>query len=237
MKKLGEYPLMPSKTKFEMPETIFQCGKCLRFFAEGNVISISIGQGLALSKRGGIELFECGREDCAAACERNLARDKQKRLDRINRRQVTAAQRGGHRPAATVNPRDFRSSCPPEKDFDAPVVAHHPSALEHEFQASGAADSANKVLLEFFRRRENFNLPFLSSDLEKYTESMGHKSTRMNNRAIWLREQVLADGLYLDNDPTGRRWGLPSGSYYKLCRIEDATSLGAEQKLKMTKMV
>jgi hypothetical protein len=109
-----------------------------------------------------------------------------------------------------------------------------PVDLERDFQASGAADSANKILLEFFRQRENFNVPFRSTDLEGMTARAGHPSSRMNNRAIWLREQFIPAGFYLDNDPNGSAWGLPNGSYYRLCRIEDATSLSEDKKYKLT---
>lgn len=121
-----------------------------------------------------------------------------------------------------------------------PMVARAgaaPAELEADFQARGAADSANAVLLKFFREPKNFMKAFRSTELEALTRAAGHESSRMNNRAIWLREQFLAQGLYLDNDPNGATWGNGKGSWYRLCPIEDATSLSEEQKRKLIERV
>lgn len=141
-----------------------------------------------------------------------------------------AKRAGGHRaPLQAAAERQL----PPGDRMDAREM-NSPAVLEQDFKASGAADSANKILLEFFSDSKNFNVPFRSTDLEAMTAKAGHPSSRMNNRAIWLREQFIPRGLYLDNDPNGWTWGLPNGSYYKLCRIEDATSLTDAKKHQLT---
>lgn len=212
-----------------MTETIHQCEACCRYFVrrEGTLVAVPTpGSVAALMDAGLFELLPaCGLPDCAALAARLAAPRPAFR----RKCPPTAPRPARHRtcPPAT----SFRSSCPPEREWPpASGPAATAAAREDEFQASGAADSANKILLEFFRRKENFNVPFKSTDLEAMTAAAGHASSRMNNRAIWLRKQLLPAGYYLDNDPNGTAWGLPPGSYYRLCFIEDATSISAEQK-------
>ena len=207
--------------------TITQCGSCRRFSAGGAVVSLSISEMAAAARSEDFAVdVPCGQCDCAAVTDANARREMERRARRHARPaecRPPAAQRAA--PARE----NYRSPLPPERE----ITDHTPTALENDFQARGAADSANKILLEFFNNPKNFNRPFRSTDLEELTRAAGNGSSRMNNRAIWLREQFIPAGLYLDNDPNGTRWGLSSGSYYKLCRIEDATSLSPEKKLKL----
>ena len=92
--------------------------------------------------------------------------------------------------------------------------------------------SANALLLAFFRVPKNFNRWFAAKWLED--EVAQGKSGRMNNRAIWLRAQFNVAGLELDQHPCPPGENLPNGSYYRLCRIEDALRLSEGEKHRLT---
>ena len=96
---------------------------------------------------------------------------------------------------------------------------------QRDFEASGAAASQNAKLVEFFNLPHNFGQWFSSTFLEELSGA-----TRMNNRAIDLREHYRPAGLYVDNcmikhGETGSRH-----SHYRICKIEDAVSLNDDQK-------
>lgn len=227
---------------------VWQCQACQRQFG---LLAEGMGE-LRLLERPRLvvpetmlngEPFFCGEPDCAAAAQafaaRVAAQQKAELMGWKSNRKSSLAKRERRAGkqfcrAAVVDPEAVRSSCPPERDIELAVTpSHHPAALEAAFQAEGGAESANAILLKFFREPKNFMQAFRSTDLEEMTRAAGHGSSRMNNRAIWLREQFTPSGLYLDNDPSGAVWDLPKGSYYRLCRIEDATSLTDEQKRKL----
>jgi hypothetical protein len=101
-------------------------------------------------------------------------------------------------------------------------AALHSSALDYQ------ADSQNGKLLEFFKKPHNFDKWFKATFLEEISGA-----TRMNNRAIWLRAQFAPAGLYLDQWMISPGQDQPKSSHYRLCRIEDALSLTAEEKRRL----
>lgn len=237
---------------------IQQCPLCRRFFVAGAPVGFSLSEAAAAFREGRMTHVNCQREDCAAVVASNAAQEAAQQQHRDCK---PRSHRPAPAPARSTCRQALRRECtevarstfaarslPPEPDDVAdsvplpqptPLGVNVGKAVEctlsrqQAFESSGAADSANAVLLAFFRKPENFMKAFRSTDLEAMTAAAGHPSSRMNNRAIWLRKQFAPAGLYLDNDPNGQRWGLTHGSYYRLCRIEDATSLTAAEKYKL----
>lgn len=144
-------------------------------------------------------------------------------------RQRTAA--GSPAPARRV----CEDQLPPSDRVGAPEGGWRMEngGLDRADKATSALDyetSANARLLEFFQVPGNFGKWFAAKFLE---DEVGRTSGRMNNRAIWLRSKLNPGGLELDqhNCPPGEN--LPAGSYYRLCRIEEALRLTDEEKRKL----
>lgn len=202
---------------------IFQCGDCLRYFIAGAVVALSIGEQAAAARAGQIAPLDgCGLADCAGIQAARLERGKQY-LQRFQRggRQAAAGPRKTCFTAAHP-PENYRSPLPPEKDFETPPKDVSPLDFE---------TSANARLLDFFDRPENFGKWFSAKWLE---DEIAKTSGRMNNRAIWLREKLNPIGLELDQHACPPGAGLPNGSYYRLCRIEDALRLSDAEKHRLT---
>ena len=72
---------------------------------------------------------------------------------------------------------------------------------------------------------QNFGKWFKAVFLEELSGA-----TRMNNRAVDLREVFVEMGLYVDNCMMRDEHTDGVCSYYRLCRIEDAVSLSGEKK-------
>ena len=219
-------------------ETIFQCTECARFFRAGEVVALTGAEivalnaadrrdGVAFTAQARLQFAPCGHGDCAETKARRLRAEMVKRNFKRNQRLAANGPAPLDRPC--------RSPLPPERDQEWSGPTHEPAILEQEFQAIGAADSANALFSAWFKQRDNFNKPFLKKFLEETV--MQGKSGCVNNRAKDCRPEFIAGGLYIDNDSTGAVWSenfgwkLSRGSYYRLCRIEDATSLSAEEKL------
>jgi hypothetical protein len=130
--------------------------------------------------------------------------------------------------SANVSPpvENYRSPLPPEKDFEP-----EPAASTKDSSALDFETSANMRLLEFFREPKNFMKWFAAKWLE---DEIGRTSGRMNNRAIWLRAQFNTAGLELDQHACPPGENLPNGSYYRMCRIEDALRLSVADKHRLT---
>ena len=193
--------------------TIFQCVKCLRFFSAGEVVSVSCGAGLALVKAGGLQTFDCGRADCADCAAENQRRDAARRRGRREQRSLRTATGGGH-------PANVRSSCPPERDLEFPAGAVGPGLAQHEFVASGKADSANDRLLEFFEhalRTGQMRVPFSRKFLK---EICGNDY--INNRIDDLREIFAPRGIKLQNIEYSPSEAVPKSSHYWLVLMSDA---------------
>lgn len=172
-----------------------------------------------------------------------MAQEARRREDRRSR-MANGTKRGQRHPASSNIPsRPATARCPHPSDQDfregqslksnvqspvATVVAKDFS--QRDFEASGAAASADARLWEFFfsplgtPRPERFNVWFNGADLEDVCQT----SRRMNNRARTLRDKVLKLGFYLDNQMST---GEGACSQYRLCCIEDATSLSEEQRV------
>ena len=109
---------------------------------------------------------------------------------------------------------------------------------QRDFEASGAADSQNAKLADFFNpvtQPHNFRKWFKASFLEEMSGSR-----RMNNRAVDLRRPkaecgpgFLEAGLYLDNCMMRDEHTDKLASYYGLFPIEECKSLDADQKQKL----
>lgn len=173
----------------------------------------------------------CFIPDCEAVAEANdavearraEARRKSKSECRKQKVEMGNGECEGRKRKAEMG----RSACPPERD-DVRRPAAVVTAREfgqHEFQASGAADSQNAKLKEFFLLPQNFGKWFKAVFLEELSGA-----TRMNNRAVDLREVFVEMGLYVDNCMMRDEHTDGVCSYYRLCRIEDAVSLSGEKK-------
>lgn len=175
-------------------ETIFQCASCLRFFADGEPVSISIGEGLELMKRDAIQSSTCDRPDCPDVCKLNWDRAVEQRRARIERRH------GARRAAVTVNPHDFRSSCPPEREFSTAEGAAFASAPESDKEAFLDYVALTESLHEFLGKK-HFGEWFMNRDLVKMLEAAcGRRMNNFNNVMSKLRARYEAEGLALDVD-------------------------------------
>lgn len=96
---------------------------------------------------------------------------------------------------------------------------------QEAFQASGAAASQNAKLLEFFLLPHNFGLWFKATFLEELSGA-----TRMNNRAVDLRKELVGRGLYIDNYMIKPNETAAVSSHYRICHIAEALCLSAVKK-------
>ena len=192
-----------------------------------------------LAVRSGVKLVseEELRQRFAVKCapakrERRAARQE----CRTARAEIRNLKPEGERPPPRLPYRD--ADFEPQMDTDEtqiPPTRPLTQGIELPDKAVRAVDfesSANALLLAFFRVPKNFNRWFAAKWLED--EVAQGKSGRMNNRAIWLRAQFNVAGLELDQHPCPPGENLPNGSYYRLCRIEDALRLSAGEKHRLT---
>lgn len=189
----------------------------------------------ALALRSGVKLVS---ED--ELRQRFAVKGAPAKRERRAARQECRSLREGHqveRPPARVPYKDSDLVEPQMSTDETQIPAARPLTQHIELpdKAVRAVDfesSANALLLNFFRDRKNFNRWFAAKWLED--EVAQGKSGRMNNRAIWLRAQFNVAGLELDQHPCPPGENLPNGSYYRLCRIEDALRLSDGEKHKLT---
>lgn len=212
-------------------ESILQCGMCHRQHdGQGGIVP---------NNNFCVPVIQsCGRVDCAGIVQENLEFEAQRRRRRIancelriangkaaaGRQQALRQQRPTER--AVTDRRYSESVLPPSDRLDAREAAGQAkdvSAVDYE-------TSANGRLLEFFQQPENFGKWFAAKFLE---DDIGRTSGRMNNRAIWLRAQFRPMGLELDQHACPPGAELPAGSYYRVCRIEDALRLSAVEKARL----
>ncbi len=205
-------------------------------------------------------LAPCGRDDCDEVVASILLKESARLERRIERRSQFHTHggkpvgRSGNRRAESgerrfETQRECRSPLPPEteRDFvsevggqgsevsgaqavDAPNLLS-PGARQDDYQASGAADSANERLKQFLMAPQNRGLWFSTKVLMAIAKS----SVYINNRAVDLRKELVELGLYLDQCNLSESDGGPKTSHYRLCKIEEALSLSAEVKLKLIK--
>jgi hypothetical protein len=234
---------------------ILQCEQCLRFFVAGAVVGLSIGEQASAARAQQIEpLAGCELADCADIKRARLAREKA-HAQRFNRPPAARAERRKGKAMCRTAQANYRSPLPPEYETDAveplPVLPfaapQNPAQKQAEFVASGQAHSAYSKLAEFFwaQIKAGKLLEWKSSLwLEDYSRTARAGSSRMNNRAVDLREVDAAKRL------TGKRFGFTGGGYwidqcsdetvtgikgsaYCVCFIEDAHSLTPEEKSKL----
>jgi hypothetical protein len=117
-------------------ETIYQCARCRRFFAEGRVIQISMSEGLAAARGGNITSFDCHESDCVDRARQNSQEDEDQR-QRWRARRCIAVPRAPRRPAPDGRP---HPACPPERALPRRSVTG-PDAL---FKA-GSSPSENQL--------------------------------------------------------------------------------------------
>lgn len=126
---------------------------------------------------------------------------------------------------------------------DSAVPSRDTATMQSDFVASGAADSADELLWNFFMvcrhgrwqpRPEQFQLLHKSTFLEEMV--MKKHSSRMNNRAITFRERCQPLGLDLDNRSCRPHPDAPRASCYILLPIEDSLRLGAVEKERLLKI-
>ena len=229
--------------------TIYQCQICNRQFeaaADGSLLP-------AARPSLHVEFLDgCARADCHTAArefEAQAAADAQREVRTwtkalANHRARHAAKKECR--TATVRPpgRLDESRLPYPKDTEcgealppAPAVGVNVGAAvetvltartlgQRDFEARGAADSANELLVAWFRRPENFGKWFTKKFLEDVV--MRGKSGCCNNRAKDCRDRYDWGGNYIDNkmiEVDGRLQ-----SHYALMRLEDAVSLTDEEK-------
>jgi hypothetical protein len=116
----------------------------------------------------------------------------------------------------------------PYRDDEADQAVTAKDFSQRDFEASGAASSANDLLVAWFRQPKNFGKWFTKKFLED--EVMQGKSGCCNNRAKDCRDYFISGGLYIDNQMIEVDGRLQS--HYALVRIEDAVSLSNQQKQK-----
>ena len=178
-------------------KTIFQCGLCHRQHD---------GTGGLLAFRPCVpELRACGQVDCAECVSATLEREAVRRRARQARRNSFVAP---PRPP-------LRSSCPPERDFEAAVFE---SPAEKSAFAL-APEREKEALLEYppllellhdFLGVKNFGQWFLNFDLVKMLETAtGRRVNNFNNVMSKLRARYADEGLELDVDTeplTAEKW-------------------------------
>ena len=231
-----------------MTATLHICARCKRHFdAAGAVVALSVPEQFAAFREGRIspETFVCATADCGEVAAEIEARERAQ----VRRATERHHQHQHHRKAESK-----RTSCQPSTTSPA-RVAHEPARMPYkdaevaeeavarpgnggkvmepamsqsQFVASGQADSQNAKLLEFFSLPHNFNKWFKSTFLEELSGA-----TRMNNRAIDLRPVFIERGHYIDNCMMTDTHTDRKASYYRVCNIEHAVSLSAEQKTKL----
>jgi len=241
-----------------MNEIIQQCPQCYRYLVDGTVVALSMGDASAAVVADRLVSQACGLPDCELMVqvirERESSRRQRAAIDRITRRDRHDAKRECREQRSEVRNQRSEIARMPYKDAEerdetgnlkpevtaAPasspfgvnlgqVIEH--SMSQHDFQASGLADSQNAKLIEFFSKPHNFGLWFKSTMLEELSGA-----TRMNNRAIDLRPVFIERGHYIDNCMMTDTNTDRKASYYRVCNIEDALSLTAEQKAKILAM-
>ncbi|MEI6076722.1 MAG: hypothetical protein WCS94_14160 [Verrucomicrobiota bacterium] len=227
-----------------------QCPHCLRYLLAGEVVRLSVGESLAAVREQRLRMADCGLADCGATVQENTDRERSCRqraaIDRVTRRDRHAAKQECKSQRSDVRGQRSEPARMPYKDAEikdeeplpAPPLGvnvgqgiEH-SLSQHEFKASGQADSQNEKLMEFFSLPHNFNKWFKSTFLEELSGA-----TRMNNRAIDLRPEFIKRGHYIDNCMMTDTNTDRKASYYRVCNIEDALSLTTEQKTKLTAAV
>lgn len=196
--------------------------------------------------------LECGLPDCGEVQAEFQRREKAVQTRRMERRRERYEAKQECRAASRPKPAPARGEPPcrlPYRDTELaeevavpapqPLTQNLGEALarvpagsvvepamdQPAFVASGQADSQNAKLLEFFSQPHNFNKWFKSTFLEELSGA-----TRMNNRAVDLRPVFIARGHYIDNCMITDTHTDRKASHYRVCNIDDALSLTAEQK-------
>jgi hypothetical protein len=217
------------------------------------MVALSFGEQLAAFKDGRLQHdFICGLVDCAAVASARKEREQSScrravlaeatRRERREGKSACKSETGNLKPELRgrkmfsdseddFSPSDAKAlaaltQLPPVRPLVQQIVVPEKALSALDFESS-----ANGRLLEFFKLPKNFEKWFAAKWLE---DEVGRTSGRMNNRAIWLRAQFNVAGLELDQHGCPPGENLPNGSYYRLCRIEDALRLSDAQKYKLT---
>lgn len=219
--------------------TIYQCPDCLRLFN-------AAGEWLAHPMRAFVpESQGCGAADCAEVTGALQQRERERVARRMERRKrgnveprTSNVERRTsnieHRTSNVQRPRPGRQ---PFKENDEDLRRPAPVAVEarevvtarefgqEDYLASGAADSQNEKLLEFFRKPNNFGRWFKATLLEDLSGAR-----RMNNRAVDLRRMVQPEGLWIDNCMIRDEHSDVMSSCYRICKISEALCLTPAKK-------
>ena len=151
-------------------------------------------------------MMDCGLHDCNAVAEQNRQADEERRQRRLARR-CGAVPRASSRPAWAGR---AHPACPPERALPrrsvmGPDVAgrEYGEAVkpsQSEFEASGAAESQDAILIKFFEDPKTHGKLFPMIYLEEISGAR-----RMNNRAIALRKhfEPLGFGFWNEQRPFG----------------------------------
>lgn len=227
-------------------EILVQCEDCRRYHNGVEAVAVSFAVAMAAVKQGRLHLQACLLPDCAGikaeiiAGERpvarrvahagNLAKDRQrvscqtKPVERrepyaeseLNPAQIAYAEENFPPPMPQISADAKKAAITTAKDF-----------TQEDFKNVGAAKTQNEALIRHFDQPENFGRWFSIEFL--FELGAGH---HMNNRARDLREHYGPQGWYLDNRMQQLVKSGPMLSHYRLCKIEHAESLSAEQKAK-----
>ena len=206
-------------------ETIFQCDECKRYFNAD--LSLRPERFMALVP----ESFVCAEPDCAAVRAELAAADllaatrrQQRKIDRRH-----GLKRPGGRPAAEQRGRlpyaDVERE--PANMVSVPNLMS-PGARQEAFVASGVTSQTDARVRDFLLAPHNFGNWFSRNFLKQIA-----RNDLLNNIADRLRDELMPQGLYIDNCNLREAADSPRTSHYRACRIADAISLTAVEKASM----
>ena len=224
--------------------TICQCQECNRYFIEGAVVAVSFGDAMAAARAGQIQTdFWCGGADCAGIKAQRLQRESEhlKRFHAGGKRHEAARKerREGKEFCRTARVATVARQPYPDDDerFSAtvepqPAVAGQsvpallsPGARQEEFIASGVTAKTDARVRDFLMAEPNFGKWFSRKLLKDVAQN-----DLINNIADRLRDELILQGMYVDNCMMSTSELGAKSSHYRICRIADAVSLTNAEK-------
>lgn len=239
--------------------TIFQCSVCLRYFIDGNMVSLSVGEQAAAAMSGQIvSLADCGQGDCAAIKTARVKKDADflkrfhrsgRHLERHQGKAICRSLSSGH---TEEPPAAGRLPCPKDTEFleeamplPEPVpltqsvgslVALTQSAQSAPGLLSPGARQAAYIASGAGAKTDARVRDFLMADQNfgkwfsrKFLKEIAQNDL-LNNIADRLRDELRPQGFYVDNCMMAVSELAPKSSHYRICRLQDAISLSAAEK-------